>query len=157
MCDVGSNPYFAPGRKGVFLTSMKRHARGGAGFQCRTMGQRASVYVVEDDEPVRDSLVALLEAEGFDVASFASSEQFLRHFHPGGSACLMLDLELPGRSGIELMKILSARRNRLPVIVITGNADGGLHTRALEMGAAAVFVKPTDPDLLIASVRRLLH
>ena len=121
------------------------------------MGERAAVYIVEDDEPVRDSLVALLEAEGFAVASYASSEQFLKHFHPAGNACLMLDLGLPGRSGIELMQILGARRHRLPVIVITGTADGSLHSRARELGAAAVLVKPTDPEELIASVHRVLH
>jgi FixJ family two-component response regulator len=121
------------------------------------MDERAAIYIVEDDEPVRDSLAALLEAEGFDVASYASSEQFLEHFHPRGSACLLLDLELPGKSGIDLMRILGAGRHRLPVIVITGKADRSLHARALALGAANVFVKPPNPDMLIASVRRLLH
>jgi two-component system response regulator FixJ len=121
------------------------------------MDGKASVYIVEDDEPVRDSLVALLEAEGFDVASFASSEQFLAQFHPHGSACLVLDLELPGKSGIELMRILGARQHHLPVIVITGQANRNMHAHARALGAVHVFTKPTDPDLLIASVRRVLH
>lgn len=118
------------------------------------MGERLAVYVVEDDDPVRDSLVALLEAEGFDVSAYATSEQFLAHFHPGGSACLMLDLELPGKSGIELMEILGERQQRLPVIVVTGRAGDDVRARALDLGAVAVLVKPTDPDLLIETIRR---
>lgn len=118
------------------------------------MGERFAVYVVEDDEPVRDSLVALLEAEGFDVSAYASSEQFLAHFHPGRSACLMLDLDLPGRSGIKLMEILGRRQQHLPVIVVTEKAGEDVRARALDLGAAAVLVKPTDPDLLIETIHR---
>jgi two-component system CheB/CheR fusion protein len=112
-----------------------------------------TVYVVEDDAPVRDSLVALLESEGFAAVAFSTGEAFLAHFHPGGDACVLLDLELPGKSGIELLEMLAAREHHFPVFVITGNADLRLRARALDLGAAAVFVKPSDPTLLIDTIR----
>lgn len=113
-----------------------------------------TVYVVEDDEPVRDSLVALLDSEGFEAVAFTSSEEFLAHFHPGGDACLLLDLELPGKSGLELLEILGARQHHLPVFVITGNADLRVRAKALDLGAEAVFIKPSNPDVLIETIRR---
>lgn len=115
-----------------------------------------TVYVVEDDWPVRDSLVALLEAEGFSTEAYSSSEAFLAHFHPGGDVCLLLDLELAGKSGLELLQLLGSRRHHLPVIVITGNADLRVRARALDLGAEAVFVKPSDPDVLIETIRRVV-
>lgn len=115
-----------------------------------------TVYVVEDDAPVRDSLVALLESEGFVVVAFASGEAFLAHFHPSGDACLVLDLALPGTSGLELLEMLGKRQHHLPIIVVTGNADLRVRARALDLGAAAVFVKPSDPVLLVESIRDTL-
>ena len=118
-----------------------------------TDGGGLTVYVVEDDEPVRDSLVALLESEGFAATAYASGEAFLAHFHPGGDACVLLDLGLPGKSGFELLEILATREHHLPVFVITGNADLRVRARALDLGATAVFVKPSDPDVLIDTIR----
>jgi len=112
-----------------------------------------TVYVVEDDSAVRDSLVALLESEGFEAVAFRSGDAFLAHFHPVGTACLLLDLGLPGTGGLELLEILGSREHHLPVLVITGNADLRVRARALDLGATAVFVKPSDPDLLIATIR----
>jgi FixJ family two-component response regulator len=97
--------------------------------------------------------VALLESEGFAAVAFSTGEAFLAHFHPGGDACVLLDLELPGKSGIELLEMLAAREHHFPVFVITGNADLRLRARALDLGAAAVFVKPSDPTLLIDTIR----
>jgi len=108
---------------------------------------------VEDDAPVRESLIALLESEGFEVSAFASGDAFLAHFHPGGDACLLLDLGLPGTGGLELLEILAAREHHLPVFVVTGNADLRVRARALDLGASAVFVKPSDPTLLIETIR----
>jgi len=114
---------------------------------------KTMIYVVEDDEPVRDSLVALLESEGFDALPYATGDAFLAHFHPGGDACLILDLALPGTGGLELLEMLGKREHHMPVIVVTGNADLRVRARALDLGAAAVFVKPSDPILLIATIR----
>lgn len=116
-----------------------------------------SVYVVEDDEPLRDSLAALFESEGFDVSSFASAKDFLAHYHPDKTACLVLDLDVPRNGGVDLMAILGARQHRIPIIVLTGKADPAVRARMLGLGAASVFVKPTNPDKLIASVRQSLR
>jgi two-component system response regulator FixJ len=122
--------------------------------QSAIQDSKFTVYVVEDDEPVRDSLIALLESEGFETVAFSSSEAFLEHFHPEGEACLVLDLELPGKSGLQLLEILGARLHHLPVFVVTGNADLRVRARALDLGAEAVFVKPSDPSLLIETIRQ---
>jgi FixJ family two-component response regulator len=118
------------------------------------MDEEATIYIVEDDEPVRDSLVALLESEGFAAVSYRSAEEFLAHFHPDGGVCLLLDLDLPGKNGLDLLEILGARSHHLPVIVITGKADIRARARALDLGAAAVFVKPANPDVVIATIRQ---
>jgi len=117
---------------------------------------KTMIYVVEDDEPVRDSLVALLESEGFDALPYATGDAFLAHFHPGGDVCLVLDLALPGTSGLELLEMLGKRQHHLPIIVVTGNADLRVRARALDLGAAAVFVKPSDPVLLVETIRDTL-
>ena len=113
-----------------------------------------TVYVVEDDGPVRDSLVALLQAEGFQATAFSSSEEFLDHFHPEGDVCLLLDLELPGKSGLDLLELLGTRLHHLPVFVITGNTDLRVRSKALDLGAHAVLTKPTDPQVMIETLRR---
>ncbi len=118
------------------------------------MNGETTIYIVEDDEPVRDSLTALLESEGYTAVPYGSAEDFLAHFHPGGGACLLLDLELPGKSGLELLEILGHRMHHLPVIVITGKADLGARSKALDLGAAAVFLKPANPDVVMATIRQ---
>jgi FixJ family two-component response regulator len=114
---------------------------------------KTTVYVVEDDPPVRDSLVALLESEGFKASAFASANAFLAHYHPGGDACVLMDLELPEKTGLDLLETLAAREHHLPIFVITGNPDLRARARALDLGALAVFLKPSDPVLLVDSIR----
>jgi two-component system response regulator FixJ len=121
------------------------------------MEENLSIYIVEDDEPLRDSLAALFESEGFDVSSFASAKDFLAHYHPDRAVCLVLDLDVPRNGGLDLMAILGARQHRIPTIVLTGKADPALRARMLGLGAASVLVKPTNPDTLIASVRQSLR
>lgn len=112
-----------------------------------------TVYVVDDDDAVRDSLMELLKAEGFDPHVFASCEDFLDHFHPAGDACLVLDVQLSGMDGIELLETLGKRQHHLPVIVISGNGDKITRARALNAGAIAFFDKPINVDQLVNSIR----
>ena len=114
---------------------------------------KTTVYIVADDAPVRDSLVALLESEGFEAPAFASGDAFLAHFHPGGDACVLMDLELKGTTGLALLETLAVRAHHLPIFVLTGNPDLRARARALDLGALAVFMKPSDPVLLVASIR----
>lgn len=69
-----------------------------------TAAEDLTVYIVEDDEALRDSLVVLMESEGFDAAGFASGEAFLKGYHPDGAACLVLDFDLPGNNGSDLLR-----------------------------------------------------
>lgn len=115
-----------------------------------------TVYVVDDDAAVRDSLRELLQAEGFATQTFPSSEDFLDHFHPAGDACLLLDVQLGGKDGIEFLETLGHREHHLPVIVMTGNGDRITKTRALAAGAAAFLDKPLDAEHLIDTIRNVL-
>ena len=113
-----------------------------------------SVFVVDDDDAVRDSLIALLEPEGFVVTSFASADEFLNavgkpRLTNGGRCCLLLDLHMPGQGGQELLDRLNQENLNLPVVVMTGNADDKTRRRALESGAADFLEKPVDAEHLI--------
>ena len=107
------------------------------------------IYLVDDDEALRDSLVWLLESQGFKVAAFASAEDFLRRWRPEFNGCLLLDVRMPGMNGLELHERLKARFSTLPVIFITGHGDVPMAVSALKGGAADFIEKPfNDADLL---------
>lgn len=121
-----------------------------------------SVYVVDDDEAVRDSLAALLEPEGFVVSTFPSADEFLkgleeRHAPPGDCACLLLDLHMPGKGGQELLEFVIQHEKYLPVIIMTGNADEKTRSRAIAQGAANFLEKPVDADHLIDALLSALR
>ena len=109
------------------------------------------VYIVDDDEAVRISIEALLKANRYQTQSFASAEQFLAADIPQGSCCLVIDVRLPGMSGIELMEKLAASDRSEPTLLISGFQDHELEQRAHELGAMLMMEKPCDPvDLLDA-------
>lgn len=111
-----------------------------------------TVYIVDDDDAVRDSLVELFEIGGFEPRGYASCEDFLDHFHPAGNACLLLDVQMPGMDGIELLETLGQRPHHLPVIVMSGNEDTITKTRALCAGAATFLDKPLNVEQLMKSI-----
>lgn len=123
----------------------------------RGIEQVDSILIVDNDDAVRDSLVALLEPEGFFVRTYASVDDFLDDLNripQGGSpTCLLLDLHMPGRSGHELLSFLAEREYRLPIVVMTGNINATTRKLALERGATAVLEKPVDADHLIETLR----
>lgn len=127
----------------------------------RGLSEALSIYVVDDDDAVRDSLAALLEPEGFTVRQFSSVDSFLEvleenHHGDGTRACLLLDLHMPGRGGQELLDILGRRESRLPTVVMTGNTDEKTRAQALMKGAVAFLEKPVDADRLIDTLRDAL-
>ena len=87
------------------------------------MNRSATVYVVDDDEAVRESTVGLIGAMGLSVRDYESAEDFLTDFENDGPACLILDIRMPGMSGIELFDVLMARQIQLPVIFVTGHSE----------------------------------
>jgi len=115
-----------------------------------------SVFVVDDDEAVRDSLCEIFESEGLTVRPFASAEDFLAAGADQGEGCLVVDIHMPGLTGLELQAELGWRGCRLPVIVITGQGDVPKAVAALKAGAVDFVEKPFDIDVLLAAVAEAL-
>ena len=107
------------------------------------------VYIVDDDEAMRDSLAWLLESQGFAVTAYSSAEDFLAACRDGMAGCIVLDVRMPGMSGLELYERLAARHCALPVIFITGHGDVPMAVSALKKGAVDFIEKPfNDTDML---------
>jgi two-component system response regulator FixJ len=111
------------------------------------------IFILNDDDGVRDSLRLLLECEGFEAREFASCGEFLDAGRRGDGDCLILDLHMPEMSGIELLERLRRRGETLPVILITGRFDGKIRERA---GALAVVEKPYKAAEILNLVRQAL-
>jgi FixJ family two-component response regulator len=108
-----------------------------------------TIYVIDDDEALRDSLVWLLESSGYRVLSHDSAEAFLAMYDERLTGCLVLDVRMPGMSGLELFDELSRRRCTLPLIFITGHGDVPMAVSALKKGAVDFIEKPfSDRDML---------
>lgn len=112
------------------------------------------IAIVEDDAALRDALMRLLRSEGLVARGFASAEEFLA---AGGTPrCLLLDLRLPGISGMELLTTLRQKHNRTPIVMITGHGDIPQAVTAVKAGAFDFIEKPYDPDALMAVLRKAL-
>ena len=110
-----------------------------------------TVFIVDDDPSIRESLVSLLRSVGLGVKALASVPEFLNCPRPDGPTCLVLDVRLPGRSGLDLQRELSAANIQLPVIFITGHGDIPMSVQAMKGGAIEFLTKPfRDQDLLDA-------
>lgn len=125
-----------------------------------SIGQAASpppetvVYIVDDDEAVRDSLKLLLEIDGLTVEDYESTEEFARHFTRPRRGCIVLDQHLPITSGLDFLTSPAGRGLGLPVILITGRGDESLKARAREAGVAAYLDKPVSDEALLVAIRR---
>jgi FixJ family two-component response regulator len=117
------------------------------------MTAETMIFVVDDDEAVRESLRLLLESLGMEVQSYASTEAFLAGYRPHNRECVILDQHLEGgRTGLDLLACDAWAYFHLPVILMTGRGDDDLRARALRAGVAAYLEKPIDPDRLIAAI-----
>ena len=114
------------------------------------------VYVVDDDEAVRDSLKWLLEASSYRVELYDSGENFLARYDPKAIAVLVLDVRMPGMSGLEVQEHLISRKSDLPIIFITGHGDVPMAVNTLKKGAVDFIEKPFDQAALKAQVERML-
>ncbi|MDQ2695247.1 MAG: response regulator [Pseudomonadota bacterium] len=115
-----------------------------------------TVFLVEDDQAMRDSLSQLLEAEGLAVRAFADPKAFLHICPPPRPACLILDMRLPGCSGLELQKALVQQGIDLPFIMISAHGDVLMATRAMKLGAVDFIEKPFRGRVLVERVREAL-
>jgi RNA polymerase sigma factor (sigma-70 family) len=113
----------------------------------------ATVFIVDDDAAVRDSLTLLCEARDLDVECHASAEAFLAAYRPASTGCLVLDVRMGPMSGPDLHAELTRRGSRLPIIYLTGHGDIPLSVSAMKAGAANFLTKPVDSEELIAAIR----
>jgi two-component system, LuxR family, response regulator FixJ len=113
----------------------------------------STVFIVEDDASVRDSLVTLFEMSNLQVEAFASGKEFLSRYDPKRRGCLVLDVNLPGMSGTELHDRLTAAGTTIPTVFLTGHAPPAVSEEARRRGVVAVFEKPCMPEKLIDAVR----
>jgi len=114
------------------------------------------IFIVDDDESVRNSLLRLLKSAGFKAAVFKSAEHFLRDVSTEASGCVVIDVHMPGMSGFELQKLLARQKRELSVIIMTAYEDAEARQAALDAGATAFLKKPFDDSLLIEAVARAL-
>jgi FixJ family two-component response regulator len=112
------------------------------------------VFVVDDDIAVREALRSLVRSAGLRCETFASAAEFLRHPRPGGPACLVLDVELPGQSGLDLPAELRDEGGALPVIFITGHGTIPMSVRAMKAGALEFLTKPFSERELLDAVQQ---
>lgn len=115
------------------------------------------VYIIDDDPAVLDSIVMLLRLENSAVHTYPSGQTFLNHFDPKEGGCLVLDISMPGMSGLDLQRKLMQLKPIVPIIFITGNADVPKAVDALKNGAMDFFEKPFSADALLEAVRHALR
>lgn len=117
----------------------------------------STVFVVDDDVPVREALTEILEAEGFTVMGFGSAETFLAVCDPRTTGCIVLDINLPGIDGLRAQEVLLDRDIQLPIVFLTGHGDVPMSVRAIRAGAVDFLQKPVPAAELVSRVRAALH
>jgi FixJ family two-component response regulator len=115
------------------------------------------VFVVDDDASVREALSSLIESTGLGVKTFASAQDFLQHKRPQTPACLVLDVRLPGLSGLELQRKLAPANKRIPIIFITGHGDIPMSVQAMKAGAVEFLPKPFSDDQLLDAIQQAIE
>ncbi len=116
------------------------------------VARHTRVYIVDDDEPVRTSLCALLAAHKFDVIAVATAEEFLVRVEPDNALCAFIDLRMPGMGGIELQRLLSDKGIDVPVIILTAHGDVPLAVEAMKRGAIDFIEKPASESQLLGAI-----
>ena len=116
------------------------------------MSEDAVVYVVDDDASVRKALSRLIASVGMSVHTFSSADEFLREDLPDLPACLVLDVRMPGTSGLDLQSTLAARERPLPIVFISGHGNVPMTVRAMKAGAVEFLEKPFDDQRLLDAI-----
>jgi FixJ family two-component response regulator len=110
------------------------------------------VYVIDDDKSVRRAFQLLFQSADFDVQTFRSAEEFLEGASLSNDSCIIMDMRMPGMTGLNLLKELASRKNKIPVIVVSAYDDASIRGLAHEFGAVAFFKKPVDDQALIDAI-----
>jgi FixJ family two-component response regulator len=120
------------------------------------MAETAKIAIVDDDQEIREAITTLVETVGLRAEGFSSAEEFLSAPQAQDSACLILDVRMPGMSGLELQRQLVAAHWRIPIIFVTAYADEDVRVRALAAGAVAVLSKPCREEDLLRAIQTAL-
>jgi Response regulator len=115
-----------------------------------------TVYIVDDDPAVRDALSVVLELEGFQTEAFEGADPFLEAVKSDKPSCVLLDVHMPGRSGLEVLKAIDVANFPAPVFVISGQADIPMAVSAIKLGAFDFIEKPFDADVVVTRIREAL-
>jgi FixJ family two-component response regulator len=113
----------------------------------------ATIFIIDDEPAVRDSLSMMIEQEGFLVKTFDSGEDFLSTYHQEELGCAIVDVRMPSMSGLALQKIMMERHILLPIIFLTGHGDIPMSVGAIKSGATDFLTKPVTREKLLASIR----
>ena len=119
--------------------------------------KKPPIAVVDDDPSVRDALTGLIRSFGFPVSGFDSAAAFLGDRGAASAQCLVLDVDMPGMTGLELQRRLAVTGRRTPIIFMTSSIDDKVHARALNAGALAVLEKPCDQGVLLKHLKLALR
>jgi FixJ family two-component response regulator len=120
------------------------------------MGAESTVFVVDDDQDMHDDLKRLFRVAGLSAEAFANAQEFLMTYTPDRAGCLVLDVRMPGMSGLDLQASLRERDIHLPVIILTGHGDGPMAIRAMKAGAFDFIEKPIRGPAMLDRVREVL-
>ena len=120
------------------------------------MSETALISIVDDDESMREALQSLLRSVGFRAKTFASAEQFLQSDQIENTACLILDVRMPGMSGLELQRRLMATQCRIPIVFVTAHGEEEARSRALQEGAVEFLLKPFSEEALLNAIQAAL-
>ncbi|MBI3917937.1 MAG: response regulator transcription factor [Betaproteobacteria bacterium] len=115
------------------------------------------IYIVEDDDALRDSLCWLIESAGHRVVAFPNAECFLAAYQPGAGACLVLDVRMPGMSGLQLQEMLLRLHQNIPTIFVTGHGDVPMAVNAIKRGALDFIEKPFRDQELLTKIERAVQ
>ncbi len=119
--------------------------------------QESTVFVVDDDDAVRNSMRWLVESIGLPVETYASAREFLETHDPNRPGCLVLDVRMPGMSGLDLQERLHENGIVIPIIVVTGHGDVPTAVRAIKAGAVEFIEKPVNDQLLLDTIQRCIE
>jgi two-component system response regulator FixJ len=121
------------------------------------MAEKAKVYVIDDDEAMRDSLQFLLESSGFDVTLFDSAQRFLDALPRLAFGCVVSDVRMPGIDGIELLKRMKAARSSCPIVIMTGHGDVPMAVETMKLGAIDFLEKPFEDERLTTMIESAIR
>ncbi len=121
------------------------------------MHSNPTVFVVDDDPAIRESLRWLIESVGLNVKIFTTAQEFLGEYDPSNPGCLVLDIRMPGMSGLDLQNELATRHINIPILIITGHAEVPVAVRAMKAGALDFIEKPFSDQLLLDRIRRAIE